>query len=92
MTAHRLALFLACGLLASCGGNASDGAASTAETQSAGVQADAVAAAPVTTATVTPATATAGGTPADKVYGPGELLAGGAVDVLQREGFRGPAA
>lgn len=81
MNSNLLALAFAGVLLASCGGgDAADDAAPAADTA----------------ATETPAPAVAAAAPAavqgdQQDYAPGELLPGGAVDVLQREGFRPPA-
>lgn len=81
MNSNLFALAMAGVLLASCGGgDAADDAAPSTETA----------------AIETPAPAASGAAPAavqgeQHDYAPGELLPGGAVDVLQREGFRPPA-
>jgi hypothetical protein len=83
MKSNLFALSIAGVLLAACGGeDASETAQSTAT-------ADAAAEQPASATPATPPAAAVQGTQAD--YAPGELLPGGAVDVLQREGFRPPA-
>lgn len=82
MNAKPFALALGALLLASCGGEgASDTAQATdAQADATGVEASA------------PAANTAPAVQGEQsAYAPGELLPGGAVDVLQREGFRPPA-
>lgn len=79
MNSNLFALAFAGVLLASCGGgDAADDAAPAADT--AAIETPAPAAA---------VPAAVQGEQHD--YAPGELLPGGAVDVLQREGFRPPA-
>ena len=82
MNSNLFALAMAGVLLASCGGG--------------GDAADDAAPATDTAAIETPAPAASVAAPAavqgeQHDYAPGELLPGGAVDVLQREGFRPPA-
>ncbi len=81
-------------LLVACGGEApADDAAAPAATgtETAAAPTDAAptdVAAPAASGTASAAPVTQG---ESATYAPGELLPGGAVDVLQREGFRPPA-
>ena len=91
MNSNPFALAIAGLLLASCGGGdaANDAAPSNDAARSTDARADAA-------GIETPAPAAGEAAPAvvqgeQMTYAPGELLPGGAVDVLQREGWRPPA-
>lgn len=90
MNPNLFALALAGTLLASCGEAANDAAPSSSDADAGAATAavETPAAAPATPGATAAAPAAQGDT---ATYAPGELLPGGAVDVLQREGFRPPA-
>lgn len=89
MNSNLFALALAGVLLASCGGG--DAANDAAPSTDAGTDAAASQTPAPASGAATPAPAAAAAQGETAAYAPGELLPGGAVDVLQREGFRPPA-